>query len=460
MKKVELSKYKDLFDGYTELRIQENRNSGVTMLNGNIVANSSSSQSGVSVRVSKNGNWGFSSHPEISGSSIKSCITSATKNAEFLGLKQGKGDITFDSKPGEGTWCFFTEKPKKSQEDKIGFIKKLDEYIVNKYPDLTGRTFVLRSQEMEKQIVTSDGSDFHYMNPRTLIICVMNMSSDGDNVELYEIFGGQGEFEDNFDRPEDLFSHLDSLYSELQDKMSAEEVVAGTHEVILDPKLAGILAHEAIGHTTEADFVLGGSVAADLMDEVVASPLISLVDFAHHFEDELCPMPQFIDDEGVIAEDRVIIDRGKLVGYMHNRESAKELNMSLTGNARAYEFTDEPLIRMRNTAILPGESKLSEMISSVKKGYYLMATNNGQADATAEFMFGITKGYEIIDGKLGKAIKDTTISGNAFDVLKSVTMVSDDLFWDCAGMCGKKQPIPVGMGGPAIKCRVNMGGTK
>jgi TldD protein len=98
------------------------------------------------------------------------------------------------------------------------------------------------------------------------------------------------------------------------------------------------------------------------------------------------------------------------------------------------------------------------MISSIDNGYYLMQSSNGQADSTGEFMFGVVQGYEITNGKLGKALKDTTISGVAFDVLKTVSMISDDVKWSCFGMCGKKQSIPVGMGGPAIKCRVNIGG--
>ena len=98
------------------------------------------------------------------------------------------------------------------------------------------------------------------------------------------------------------------------------------------------------------------------------------------------------------------------------------------------------------------------MIASVDDGYYLVRPSNGQADSTSEFMFGVTLGYEIKGGKLGRAIRDTTISGVAFDLLKSVTMVSDDMKWTCAGMCGKKQAIPVGMGGPALKCVVSIGG--
>ena len=73
-------------------------------------------------------------------------------------------------------------------------------------------------------------------------------------------------------------------------------------------------------------------------------------------------------------------------------------------------------------------------------------------------MFGVCLGYEIKDGKLGRAIKDTTISGVAFDMLKTVTMISDEMNWSCAGMCGKKQWIPVGMGGPSLRCRIHIGG--
>ena len=143
---------------------------------------------------------------------------------------------------------------------------------------------------------------------------------------------------------------------------------------------------------------------------------------------------------------------------MHNKESAACFDARPTGKARAFQFSDEPLIRMRNTVILPGKSKLEDMISSVDDGYYLMKASNGEADTTSEFMFGVVQGYEIKNGRLGRAIRDTTISGVAFDMLKTITAVSDDMKWTNGGMCGKKQPIPVGMGGPAVKCRINIGG--
>jgi TldD protein len=165
-----------------------------------------------------------------------------------------------------------------------------------------------------------------------------------------------------------------------------------------------------------------------------------------------------MDDEGVICKDQVLIKDGILTGYMNNRETADRFGMEPCGNARAYSFSDEPLIRMRNTAILPGTSTIEEMIASVEDGYYFIDTNNGQADTTGEFMFGVCMGYEIKNGKLGRPLLDTTISGVAFEMLKTVDMVSDTMTWSASGYCGKKQPMPVGIGGPAIRCKITIGG--
>jgi TldD protein len=98
------------------------------------------------------------------------------------------------------------------------------------------------------------------------------------------------------------------------------------------------------------------------------------------------------------------------------------------------------------------------MIAGVDDGYFLMMTSNGQADSTTEFMFGINLAYEIRGGKVGRAIRDTTISGSALKVLQSVDAVSDDMVWNCSGYCGKKQPMVVSMGGPALRAQAHLGG--
>jgi TldD protein len=228
--------------------------------------------------------------------------------------------------------------------------------------------------------------------------------------------------------------------------------------VVLAAPLAGMLAHEAMGHPCEADAVIGGAITASLVGQPVASELVSMVDFAHTYAGQPTLIPVSVDDEGTPGRDVVMIERGILNSFMHSRETAARMGEAPTGNARAYNPHDEPLVRMRNTAILPGTSSMEQMIAGVDDGYLLLKTGNGQADSTTEFTFGITLAYEIRSGKLGRAVRNTTLSGSAIKVLKTVDAVGDTMHWECGGYCGKKQPMVVSMGGPALRARAHLGG--
>jgi TldD protein len=428
------------------------------LVKGDTTVNERTTSSGVGARVYTQGAWGFASHPEIKPETITQVIEAATQNAAFLG-RQSKPE----PKDLSGKTCcrendFSTQKPRKTQKDLVAFAKELDDYLAKTYTDLVSRTVVLSGLDMEKSLVTFAGSAAYSLIPGTGLYILLAAEKDGQPVELMDVYGDLGQFEDVFNKPADLYGRIDQQYQHLMKKREGVFPRAGTCGCVLDAELAGILAHEAIGHTTEADIVLGGSVAGDFLGQQVAAPQVTLVDYAHTALGKTCPVPVYCDDEGTEAQDAVLIDQGILKGYMLNKETAGHFNMQPTGNARAYQFFDEPIIRMRNTALVPGKDQLEDMIASIDDGYYLIRPSNGQADSTSEFMFGVTLGYEIKKGKLGRALKDTTISGVAFDMLKTVTMISDDIVWSNAGMCGKKQAIPVGLGGPAIKCQVNMGG--
>lgn len=451
-----LKQYLPLLTEYAELRSQENRVLNIAFLQGNLVQNVKRSTRGISARVYRGGCWGFASAPEMT--EVKAVIEAATSNAVFLDTREKKGLRPFAPDSPVIEKNFGTKKPRLSQQEIMSFTKEVDAYLADKYPNLTSRYINLNCLDMEKTLITSDGASLYSLLPRSTFMIALSLDKGGDPVEIHGVTGGRGQFEDHFSKPADLYPLIDELYEHLVKKSEGVYADAGIKECILDANLAGILAHEAIGHTTEADLVLGGSVAGDYLGKKAASSLVTLVDFAHSYKGENCPIPIYIDDEGTQAEDVVIIDQGILKGYMHNKQSAQYFGVKPTGNARAYQYLDEPLIRMRNTAILPGKSKLDEMIASIEDGYYLSQFSNGQADTTSEFMFGVVLGYEIKNGKLGRAIKDTTIAGVAFDVLQNVTMISDDMKWSCGGMCGKKQMIPVGMGGPAIKTKINIGG--
>jgi len=454
-----LSAHKGSFREYTKLRAQINTTRQVSFLAGNMTTNTQSSRSGVSARVYKGGTYGFASGAEYSNESIKNVLATASKNAIFMDehVKKGLPPLPgaaggkFDLKKQIGT-----EAP---QSVLIDFTRALDDLVAKKYTNLASRSIFANCLDIEKLLAVSDGADSHFYQPRSIVYVFLTAeTADGVPVELYKPFGGLGRFDELFSDPASLDEELDELYSELMDKREGVYSNAGLSKCVMGPELAGILAHEAVGHTVEADIVLGGSVAAHNVGKEVASELVTMVDFAHTAMGKPCPLPVYVDDEGTIAEDVTLIEKGILKGFMHSKESARHFEAKAMGNARAFGFSDEPLIRMRNTAILPGRSSLEEMIAGINDGYYLVKSGNGQADTTGEFMFSIGLGYEIKKGKIGKAIRETTISGVAFEMLKTVDMISDDMHWECSGFCGKKQPMTVGMGGPAIKCEVNIGG--
>lgn len=443
---------------HTELRAQENRVRRLILAQGSLTANSRSEIAGVSARVYKNGVYGFSSVAEYSADAAETVLRAAAENALFMDRHIQKGRGALPAVPaGNIPPCKVICDTE--QKRYIEFCRELDAYILKTYPKLSSRSVRMSADSMEKILCTSDGCGGHTTSPRAYVYVFLNTeSASGAPVELYKPMGGSGNFEDNFSDPALLYPEIDSLYDTLMRKREGVHADAGYKTVVLGGFLSGMVAHEAVGHTVEADLVMSGSVAGPNLNRRVGSELVNLVDFAHTAFGKPAPLPVFLDDEGTPAEDAVLIKDGILTGYLNNRESAQHFDVRPQGNARAYQFSDEPLIRMRNTAVLPGKDKLEDIIASVDDGYYLTDTNNGQADLTGEFMFGVSMGYEIKKGKLARPILDTTISGVAFDMLKTVDMVSDEVTWVSSGMCGKKQPMPVGMGGPALRCKVMIGG--
>lgn len=457
----------DLFTGFqpafssgvhTELRAQCNRTRIVALMSGNLTQNVRMDVSGVSARTYRDGLYGFASMPELSEAAARTVLRTAEDNASFMAARAGKGARTL---PPVSRGVVTAERAFDDLEQKfyVDYLRALDAYIARNCPKLVAREVRLRYQCFEKNLRTSDAYDSYSILPRTHIYITLTAETpEGRTVELYTPIGGYGILSELYPDPAQMFPKIDALYEKVMIKREGVYAEAGIKPVVLGPEMSGILAHEAVGHTVEADLVLSGSVAGPNLGKQVASELVSLTDFAHTALGEMAPQPVYVDDEGTRAVDAEIIKDGVLVGLLNSRESAAQFGMEPKGNMRAWDFSDEPLVRMRNTAILPGKDKLEDMIASIDDGYYLLDYSNGQADMTGEFMFGICSGYEIKKGKLGRAILNTTISGVAFDMLKTVDMVSDEMRWTSCGTCGKKQSMAVGMGGPALRCKMMIGG--
>lgn len=458
MANLQLEKYRKLLGGHTELRCHENRSLRLSLVDGQLMGNTQNRAQGISSRAFVNGAWGFASHPQLSDINVQNVVNDAVKNAKVLSPYKNSQSQLAPAHAAKHTLDLSSVHRAPSTEELVSRLKEVEAYLLATYPKVTQRSLGVMQQDFIKETLTSFDAHTYFHYARSYLTVVIGMTGAHGHIALHEVFGDKGQLADTLPTLEFLKPRLEKMYQHLLNKAEGVHAEAGIKEVILSSKMAGILAHEAIGHTTEADLVMGGSVAGAYLGREIASPKVSLVDYAHTYGGQMAPMPVYFDDEGTEASDTWIIKDGVLKTFMNSRETAHHFAQPATGHARAWGFSDEPLIRMRNTAIVPGTDRLEDMIASVDDGYFLMDHGSGQADSTSEFMFGVSVGYEIKKGKIGRGILDTTISGVAFDMLKTVSMLSNEMTWVSAGTCGKKQAMTVGMGGPALKCTVSIGG--
>ena len=440
---------------YRETRRHELRRTRVTMIDGSLALNSRSTEAGVSSRVYDAGYWGFASASDTA--SLAEVSDKASRNARQMARFGARAAHALPGGHASGEHVF-AGRPPLAQKEIVDRLAELHGYCSTRYPGLASTRFMLSDEHHSKWLDTGAGPGLASIQRAQCYVVFVAEGDDGAPVELWQRLSGKGSLADLDWSLAALGPQLDELHEHLQAKRQAVPARGGEHVVVMGPKLAGILAHEAMGHPCEADLVLGGAVTADLIGQRVASELVTMIDYAHSRDGVELMMPVYADDEGVPARDALLIEHGVLRGFMHSRETAARLGAPPTGSARAYAPHDEPLVRMRNTAIEPGTSRLDEMIAGVDDGYLLLDTGNGQADSTTEFMFAISLGYEIKGGRIGRAIRDTTVSGSAIKVLQSVDAVSDDMLWSAAGYCGKKQSMVVSMGGPALRARAHLGG--
>ncbi len=416
-------------------------------------------RAGVSVRVLEGGTWGFAATSDPSEAAVTRAIetargaakaSSAYRRNKIKTLPQGDPARGRFEEPG------YQELYDKPLEAKIDVVLQAEREAREASSQVeTARASYAEIFE-EKAIVTSDGAsaDIRIVRPEFRVNAVANGLHRATYSEMIGVTGG---WECVFARsPREMAEKASRSAVELA---AADYAQGGRYKVILAPSIVGLLVHEAIGHTVEADFVLAGSAAAERVGQRVGSELVTLCDSGHseHLPNAGGTIP--VDDEGMLTQRTVIIEQGILKSYLHNRETAAHFGVAPTGNARAWEYADEPLIRMRNTYLEPGDRTLDELVSEIDDGFFLDGPLNGQADANAEFMFVAARAQRIRGGKLAEVLRGAAVTGNAFDVLLSIDGISKEFKWDMgSGYCGKGQPMKVDAGGPYVRCEVLIGG--
>jgi TldD protein len=448
-------------DDFVELRYHAKLTRLIAVEQGRVESATIRRREGTGVRVLAGGTFGFASCGSAEPAEVKQAIDRARAAARASAVHRRdsiKGLAWAELARGHFALDGVTELSARSIDEKIALAHEVERSMRASSSSITSASCSYSELYEQKAIVTSDGADcsFELVRPAFWVSAVAER--DGERQMGFESVGRTGGWSCLFDA-RSAHGLAEDAARMAVDLLSAKLPEGGRARVILAPSIVGCLVHEAIGHTVEADYVASGSVAAGRLGQRVGSELVNLYDSGRS---ELAAgaggtLP--VDDEGVPTRCTKIIEAGILRSYLHDRESAARFGVEPTGNARAWEYSDSPLIRMRNTYIVPGDRELDEMISEIDDGYLLDGARNGQADSTGEFTFGVSKAWRIRNGKRAELVRGMTITGIAFDVMRSVDAISRDFRWDlAAGHCSKGQLAKVDAGGPYLRCEVLLGG--
>ncbi len=378
-------------------------------------------------------------------------------------VKGGYSGTLADAPKRTNTHLYRDENPiaEPSFEAKAKLLQEIDAYVRNKDPRVRQVTASLAASWQHVEILRGDGQTVRDIRP----LVRMNVSvvvGDGDRQETGSYgMGGRKSFgafltEDNWH-----FVADEALRQALVN-LAAVPAPAGTFDIVLAAGWPGIMLHEAVGHGLEGDFNRKKTSAfAGLLGTQVAAKGVTVVD------DGTIPERRgsiTVDDEGTPSARNVLIEDGKLVGYMQDRQNARLMGMAATGNGRREGYAHQPMPRMTNTCMTGGDMDPQEIIASVDKGIYAVSFGGGQVDITSgKFVFGCTEAYMIENGKVTQPIKGAMLIGNGPDAMHRVTMIGNDMKLDPGiGTCGKAgQGVPVGVGQPHLRMnQMTVGGTR
>lgn len=307
---------------------------------------------------------------------------------------------------------------------------------------------------INKLFLTSQTEFFQsYLYSVGMRLCVVE--KDGKVKYDYESFSGLKGIE----LLEEIDKDIENFINNTIELLDSMPMVPGYYDVICSPDVSGLIAHEAFGHGVEMDmFVKERAKAKNEIGNYVASELVNMYDGALGMEHVAS---YSFDDEGNLASNTKIIDKGILKEGISDEISAMELDTKPTGNGRRESFKRKAYSRMSNTYFCQGHSELDEMINSIEYGFLLEGVQSGMEDPKNwGIQCIVTKAKEIKNGKFtGKIYSPIIITGYVPDVLKSITMISRNLAMDGAGICGKgyKEYVKVSSGGPYIKAKVRLG---
>jgi len=345
-------------------------------------------------------------------------------------------------------------------EEKVKLLEEMDAYARGLDDAVRQVSISLAASWQIVEILRPDGHFVRDVRP-LVRASVSIVAGKGDRQETGSFgFGGRTSY-DEYLTPDRWQYAVGEALRQANVNLEAVPAPAGSFDIVLGPGWPGVMLHEAVGHGLEGDFNRKKSSAfAELMGQQVAAKGVTVVDNGI-MEERRGSIS--VDDEGTATNETILIEDGVLVGYMQDRQNARLMGVTSTGNGRRQSYAHQPMPRMTNTYMRNGNHEPDEILSSVKDGIYAVSFGGGQVDITSgKFVFNCTEAYEIKDGKVGRPLKGANLIGNGPNAMQRVTMVGNDLELDTGiGNCGKAgQWVPVGVGQPTLRMnQVTVGGT-
>jgi TldD protein len=440
-----------------DLYFQSSRHEAWSLEDGIVKEGSHSIEQGVGVRAISGDKTGFAYSDEI----VVPALMQAADAASAIARVGQHGALqAWSVTRGRELYAAADPIPSLSDDDKVALLQRVDQATRALDPRVKQVMASLVAVHEVVLVCGSDGVIAADLRPLVRMNVSVLVEENGRREQGYTGGGGRVSFQ-HFLEQDRAFEYGREAVRQALVALEAVPAPAGEMVVVLGPGWPGVLLHEAIGHGLEGDFNRKGTSAfSKRMGEKVASDLCTIVD------DGTLPGRRGslnVDDEGTVTQRTVLIEGGRLAGYMQDKLNARLMGMAPTGNGRRQSFAHLPMPRMTNTYMLPGAHAPEEIIASVDKGIYARNFGGGQVDITSgKFVFSASEAYLIEKGKLGAPIRDATLVGDGPSVLRQVSMVGNDLRLDeGVGTCGKEgQSVPVGVGQPTLRIDgLTVGGT-
>lgn len=412
---------------------------------------------GVGARAVKGEQTGFSYSDELSIDAIEK----ATKFARGISSLKGSKKIqAYKSSSLIANYNGLNPLGSLTSKEKVDLLNQIDS-IARKEPKVKQVNASLSGAYTDILIASTDGVYITDYRPMVRVSVSVIVEHNGRIEQASS--GGGGRYDYRYFVDHNLAEvYTNEAIRQALVALKAKMAPAGNMPIILGSGWPGVLLHEAIGHGLEGDFNRKGtSVFSNRVGEQIASEKCTIVDNGTlaNRRGSLT-----IDDEGTPSKSNTLIENGILKGYLFDKLNARLMGQNSTGNARRESYAHIPMPRMTNTYMLNGKDKLEDMISSVDNGIYAVNFDGGQVDITSgKFVFSANEAYLIKKGKIQEPIKGATLIGSGDEVLKNISMVSNDLRLDSGvGICGKNgQSVPVGVGQPSLKIEgLTVGGTE